>query len=451
MEKNEPINQNQLLKVLTKFCSTISELTVSIPHINYEIGNREFSKMIVPENQDNEAVMLTMKNLKKLYLSAADKDLIETFTKCLPTLEDVKICYNNSSLNVIKTLLNNQKNLKKLEIKPHYQKNFNISTDDPESSSSKTEQELFKAILNLTQLTHLNLNRIIVDDQAFQELSENLVHLQSISLVLECENIKNLKSFKNLRKFSFNRNTSETTLQEFCSFDNSKIESLRIEAYPFLEPQTLSAISKSFVNLKTLCINQSLGRNNEVFSFMRSFDRLESFYLTSTLSRMDENFEWLMQNTKVNTNLKNLVIRPSFPNYPSSLKIIKKLVTNFPNLEKVFIRPESIDDEANPLMIIRLLRVMLKGWKNLSHLILHNGGEGLIDDDLELLLDHGHSLKYIEIAEFESEDREEIKKMFQTKCGIMKFGEDHGIILASDHEVLGYREKLNKILSHSLM
>lgn len=450
LHKNHPLYQEKLEKVLNKFCENISELKVSLPSKSYEIGEREFARMITRQNRDESGIMTSLNKLKMLHLSCADENLIEMFTK-IPTnsLENVKLFYNNSCVSVIKKLFSNQQNIKKLEIKSQFQKNLNSAVDHAENTSRETEQDIFQSLLNLTKLTHLNLNQITVDDEMLQNINTKLVNLRSLAAIFDCE-FKLANFFNNLTEISFHRNTSETSICDFCKLDNRKIESLKIEIYPELEPQTLAAIARSFKNLKTLNIYQSLGRNSEVFSFMSNFNNLESFYLTSSLSKLDENFSFLMQNTTVNKKLKSLVIRPNFPNYPCSLKMIKKIVTNFPNLEKVFIRPESIDDEANPLMVLRQLRVMLKGWRNLTHLTLNNGGEDLINEDLDLILDHGQNLKFIEIGEFVSENEEEVRKIFEQKFGIIKFGDYRGFLMA-DHETLKHKEELGDILSHSLM
>lgn len=452
LDKNKGVKQESLEKVLEKFGENISELEFSLHLENYEVGDRKCAKMVIGEDTIKTEVVKSLKGLKKLHICSADEHLISIFTKLPPnTLEDLKIFYNNSSLAIIKQLLKNQQNIKKLEIKPQFQKIINFPIDQEENVSPETEQEMFKFAMSLTQLTQLNLNQIAVDDEMILELNSRLVNLESLELILDCDGIKSSKAFSNIKKISFHRNTPEITIQDFSNFNNSKIKSLKIEVYPKLEPETLQKILKSFKNLKTLNIHQSLGQNNEIFSFMSNFDKIESFYLTSSLSKMDENFGWLMQTTKVNKHMKELIIKPNFPNWPSSLKIIKKLVTTFPNLEKMFIRPETIDDEANPLMTIRILRVILKSLKNLTHLILQNGGEGLINDDLELLMDHGHKLKFIDIGEFECENKDEIKKMFETKFGIIQFGVNRGILMTVGHKELRYREKLISILSHSLI
>ena len=154
-----------------------------------------------------------------------------------------------------------------------------------------------------------------------------------------------------------------------------------------------------------------------------------------------------------NEKLKRLKIEIELKN---CIRFTEKLMKDFPNLEEISFNNKLRYNYSNP---VRDLRLTLKGWKKLRYLVWKGeGGTDLIKNDLDLILDHGHNIKFIYLQKtniYDEDDQQEVREMFFERFPIIQFFESREnekgnfenhpcLLMAENHEILAHGLALAK-------
>jgi hypothetical protein len=420
-------------------------------HLNTSI-NIEHKKMTQESKEDFPA----LKSLKTLSLTVNAIDDIKMFSK-LPVnvLRELKMtCLGLDAWKSLEMILSRQKNIKKLEMidtyggKPATKLSETIFNNlqlthfiftTHKSMEDEQMEALIEVISKQKELKHLSLCKFPMTDELLKTVVERLKNLESFEFCVRLQKlspeifsrISQLNRLKSLKIESFkNGNKIFRALSEM---DISRYNQLTIKHDECFN-EIISTISKRFQNVENLksltCSTQTFF---EMTKFISKFRRLESLKFTGGLHfGMNKNDAFLKHNY-LNENLRELEIEFEFE-YPN--QFLKMLVKNFPNVKKFTIQPKfkTYTNVINA-SLLRHFRTILKGFRKLTHLEWRSGGDGLEDEDLSLILEHGQSLQFVKLCNIAIEDAASVRSMFLDRFEIVKISHC-SLMMAVNHDLL---------------
>jgi hypothetical protein len=399
--------------------------------------------------EENEQSPLDLNELRELKVECNNDDPLKFLTRLPPNvltkLEQNSFNFSSfRSWDDMETLLINQRNIKQLSM------SFDSFMNIPEglidcldlerlswfvlgNDNEKALQFLVNMTSKQTNLTHLKTYSVALNDKMLQTIVSSLKKLEVFEINisnLSAQGIKVIDKLPKLKELSLLKSCGNDVLCSFAELNNSRLEVLKFPFYFNLHSNAIADIARSAPNLKHLVIYEA--ENFQVLlSVMQNFRRIESLPVEEL--RDSGNVELLLESECKNEHLKELSLNMVY--VPYAFPHIKKLIENFPNLEKLKLCLGGVRERS----MLPDLRVMLKSWKKLTHLTLNCESEPnlFVIEDLDIFLDYGKHLKFIAMHNINltEEDREKIRDWYCETFSVIEFKEDpDNWIMARDYK-----------------
>lgn len=385
---------------------------------------------------------LKLLRLKKLNIERANDEFLVIFNR-LSAGVLVELTLHQNSIRYLTNLFGGQVNVKKLTIvKDHYDDPVEIGAnlfDNLQVEFLHWRAESFKdknirsILAKQTSLKTLKLIDGKIDVHLMDIIMNQLSRLETLSISVSDIPIAAIRTMNKLvtKELTLQSDDEENIVQfeEFAKLDNSRVTTLNIQYVYDISDDLMKDIAESLPNLKAV----SFHCDNNVKTFhaiLKNFNYVEALHLDALDFEFDEaegNCSTLMKSGCKNERLIELVI--SYPMlYP--VKLINKIVKDYPHLKKLIILPTNDDFEEQ-------CEAILKGCKEMESLsILRNPltPHPLVRRiyNLNKIVKYGTNLNFIALLDYECTTFPKLRigKKIKKKLGAIEYSWTGGLKMA---------------------
>lgn len=351
---------------------------------------------------------LNFQCLKKLEIDGCDEK-VEMVLNTLKAEVLTELRLFNADLRRLKDLFNRAKNVKKLALLRCTANGELVTTilDNLDLESLEYDMILsMKAATALSRqrkLKYLKLGLIYESEEHLMKIVANqlteLEHLDWTVFYTPVEDFVNIRELKNLKHLALSLAYRFDIYDAFKKLDNSRIVTLQINVYT-----KSKELATSVPKLKVLKV---LGPTDweDTRAIFKHFNFVEGLHVfVWFMDEFDDNY--LNQSDSVNPKLNELSIE--IGGHPCKASLLNKLITDYPNLEKLVIKAESLTSSQ--------FRQIVCGFTNLKSL-KWSKATVLTIDDFTYLRQNNKNLKNLSVAlmcpNFLTQHMEVLKVMFE--------------------------------------
>lgn len=385
---------------------------------------------------------INLLRLKKLNIERANDEFLVIFNR-LPAGVLVELTVHQNSIRYLTNLFRGQVNVKKLTIvKDHCYDPVEIPADLLDNLQIEVlnwRADSFRANTIrsiMAKQTNLKILKLIdgdVDVRLLEVITNHLNKLETLSISVNeipISAVRIMSKLLTLKELTLQSGGEEdiVLLREFATLDNSRITTLNIQYLYDISADLLKDIKKSLPNLKSVTFH--CDNNVQTFNeILKTFNYVQALHLDALDIEFDEaegDSSTLVKSACKNDKLNELVI--SYPMlYP--VKLINKMVKNFPHLKKLIILPTNEDFKLQ-------CEAILKGFREMESLsILRNPLTGPMDRrtyNLNKIVSYGSNLNFLALLDFECTTFPKLRigKKIRKKLGLIEYSWTGGIKMA---------------------
>lgn len=413
----------ELILILSSIPNVINLSLVRVHHKTPQ------GKQLLPSNKD-----LNLNQLKMLSIEYCSDEIVSTFNR-LPAGILSEIKFRGDSLHLFK----NQVGIKKLIMESRFPTFTNDNLfDDLQLESCEWQTPTFsdricniKTLLSKqTKLKSLKLKEGDVNANLINFITK-FTELEALSISIRGTNLKQIGELKNLKELTLEGTGDsweqyDSTIKGFAELDNSRITTLHINTLYYITATEIAALAKSLPNLKFLRYNDHF--DQVLQDIMENFTFVEGLEISCNVAPL-KYYQEFTQGNYVNPKLIQLKL---YCEIPFNTNILKKLITDYPNLEKLMIQSTCNFTAAH-------FKQILEGFSKMESLYLREGASALNIKDVFKLLKAHKNIKFIAFGDIHvlPKDYAIAKKKFMKMFNVVEFNSSKSIFIPTLQMAVG--------------